>query len=165
MLRTVKATLAAAALTGVAAFGGHAALAQWGYGPSYLHSPGYASPGLVSPGYGAYGPGYGGYGPGYGGPGFSGYNFSVGSRYSLYQPSVGPSGLTPYASPYGCGCGYGDSAYAPAMPPMAPYGGLAAPYAVRRHGKLEYDVYGPYGKQEIEYRYHRNGTVSVDVDD
>lgn len=166
MLRTVKATLAAAALAGAASFGGHAAHAQVGYGPTYLHSPGYglAGPGYPGPAYAGYGPALGGYGPGYGyGTGFTGYSFSVGSRYSLYNPSVGPSGLTPYGT--GCGCGYGASAYAPAMAPVAPYGGLAAPYAVRRHGKIEYDVYGPYGKQEIEYRYHRNGTVSVDVDD
>ena len=63
-----------------------------------------------------------------------------------------PTGYGAYSPGY-------SSYYGPAYG-VPGYGGYAP-----RHGKVEYDIYTPYGKREVEYKYHRNGTVSVDIDD
>jgi hypothetical protein len=137
MLRTLKATAAAAAFAGIGLLAYDTANAQWGYapGPTYLHSPYTASS-------------------------FS-FGYTTGSRYSLYGPSYD------YAAPsYGYAPAYGYSSfYAPAAPAYG-YGAYPGPALGRPHGKLEYDVYGLDGRrQEIEYKFRRNGTVRVDVDD
>lgn len=137
MLRTLKAGIAAAAFAGAGLLSCDMARAQWGYhpGPTYLHSP-------------------------YAGSGFS-FGFTTGSRYSLYGPSY--DHVTPS---YGYAPAYGySSSYAPAAPGYG-YGAYPGPVLGRPRGELEYDVYGVDGRrQEIEYKFRRNGTVRVDVDD
>lgn len=91
----------------------------------------------------------------YAGSSFS-LGISTGSRYSLYGPSYGPS--------YGYAPAYGYSSfYAPAAPG---YGAYGMPGLGRPHGELEYETYDAFGRrQEVEYKFRRNGTVRVDVDD
>jgi len=95
----------------------------------------------------------------YGGYGYHsfGYVGTTGSRYSLYGPNYGYSSyFSPPYSPYGAAPVYGvGPAYG-----AAPYGALGNP-----RGELEYDVYTPYGRQEIEYKFRRNGRIDVDYDD
>ncbi|HEX6987158.1 MAG TPA: hypothetical protein VF170_17395 [Planctomycetaceae bacterium] len=76
------------------------------------------------------------------------------SRYSLYRPS---HEVVP-------GYGYGVGPYAPAVPGFGamPYGGYS--FGTPR-GELTYDVYTPFGRQEVEYEFRRNGRIDVDLDD
>ena len=91
---------------------------------------------------------YGGYGCGHSPYGYIG---TTGARYSLYGQNYGYSAyFSPPYSQYGVGPAYG----------VAPYGAVGRP-----HGELEYDVYTPYGRQEIEYNFRRNGRIDVDYDD
>jgi hypothetical protein len=80
------------------------------------------------------------------------YGMTAGPRYSLYGSTYGYSEY--FNPPY--------PAYGPAG-----YGGIG--YGVgnmgRPRGRLEYDVYTPYGRQEVEYKFRRNGRVHVDYDD
>lgn len=52
--------------------------------------------------------------------------------------------------------------------PQTAYG-YPEPYGsgiwTRPRGRIKYDVWSPYGKREVTYRFRRNGTVRVDVDD
>lgn len=139
MIGTLRPALIAAGVATAAML--TSADAGWRHPPSttYYHAP-FA------------GAGYGGYG----------YTGTLGSRYSLYGQNYGYSAYyNPPYSAYGpAATGYDPGIGAPGYG-VAPYGGALG----RPHGKLEYDVYTPYGKQEIEYKFRRNGRVDVDYDD
>lgn len=104
-----------------------------------------------------------GYGPSYGyGPSFGGRSIQFGlniggpryrpSNYSYYGPAYGHS-------PYGP---YGYSNYSHFAPAPNYYGG---PAFGRRRGEIKYDVYTPFGKREVEYKFRRDGRVEIDIDD
>ena len=118
-----------------------------GRGGTYFHAPPqpYGSYGGLFGHYpAAYSTSY--YAPAYGYA--PAYSVAPAYGYSTYSTSYYTTGLYPATySSY-----YAPTAYAPVFG-YAPY------------RKLEYDVYTPYGKQEVEYKYHRNGTVTVDIDD
>ena len=78
------------------------------------------------------------------------FGYSTGSRYSLYGPS--------YTQAFGYQTAYPAYGHAPVLAPTYPV--TAAP-----RGRLEYDVYTPSGRQEVNYRFRRDGSVRVDVDD
>ena len=78
------------------------------------------------------------YGPAYYGPGYGGSSFHFGF-------STGPR--YSYYRPYD----YGVRPY---------YGGV-----YERPRRLEYDVYTPFGRSEVNYRFRRDGSVRVDIDD
>lgn len=99
---------------------------------------------------------WGYYGRSYGGPSFS-FGFSTGPRYSsyyapsFYSPSYG------YSSYYGNAPSYGFARY-------PSYYGSPSYYRAPR-GRLSYDVYTPFGRSEVNYRFRRDGRVRVDIDD
>lgn len=91
---------------------------------------------------------------------------SWGSRTSFYGATYG-TGYSPYVSPYSTSYsspfGTLSPSYGTTFPGVGvmPYG---AAYGTPR-GRLSYDVQTPYGTMEHNYRFRRNGTVSLDVDD
>ncbi|MGC1276337.1 MAG: hypothetical protein WBC44_21755 [Planctomycetaceae bacterium] len=102
---------------------------------------------------------WGYYGASYGGPSFS-FGFSTGPRYSsYYAPSYG------YTSPYGYAPTYGYAAMPSYRVNRYPaYYGSPAYYGAPR-GRLSYDVYSPFGRSELNYRFRPDGRVRVDFDD
>ncbi len=103
---------------------------------------------------------WGYYGPAYGGTSFS-FGFTTGPRYSTYYAPVYSTHYAPvygYSYPVGptyYGTSYGYTTHRPY------YGGFrSAP-----RGRLKYDVYTPYGRSEVKYRFYRDGRVRVDIDD
>lgn len=140
MTGRLVSTFAAGAIAAAGLFAAETAHAGWHHAPtnSYFHAPG----------------GYG-YGSAYGCSPY-GYVGTVGSRYSLYSPNYGYSAyFSPPYSQYGAGPAYGAAPYG-----VPPYGAVGTP-----RGELEYDVYTPYGRQQIEYKFRRNGRIDVDYDD
>ncbi len=147
MSRTAKVALASLAAAG-AGLAAADVQAQWGYGArpqrSHFHAP-YASRS-------------------------SSFSYQTVSQYSLYgpmyPPAAGPAFGYQMAYPsqdFGGYSGYGPS---PVMAsPAYGYGVYSGPSLRAPHGKVEYDVYGPRGKQEVEYKFRRDGSVSVDLDD
>lgn len=104
-----------------------------------------------------------GYGPSYGGSSFY-FGINTGpsyypSRYSFYTPSYS------YGYGYGLPGRYGYTGVPSYAAPSYGYGYYGGPSYVRPRGRLEYDVYSPFGRSEVEYRFRRDGSVRVDVDD
>ena len=136
-----KTAVAASVAAGFGLVAVESTQAQWDYGygttRSHFHAP-------------------------YGSRSFS----ASGSRYSLYGPASAPIGPTfGYQMEYP---GYGFSNYAPApvvAPPAYGYGAYTGPTLRAPRGKIEYETYGPRGKQEVEYKFKRDGSVHVDLDD
>jgi hypothetical protein len=133
-------TIAAGAVAAAGLFAADTADAGWHHYPtnSYFHAP-------------------------YGGSGYNPYGYvgTTGSRYSLFGQNYGYSSyFSPPYSPYGAVPGYGVAPGYGMGYGAAPYGAVGRP-----HGELEYDVYTPYGRQEIEYKFRRNGRIDVDYDD
>lgn len=87
------------------------------------------------------------------------YGHGAASQYPLYAPSYGYSTSYGYAAPaylwpagYASAHGYG-------------YGDPYQDYKWRR-GKTRRGIYTPYaGPKEIEYKFRRDGSVRIDVDD
>ena len=92
-------------------------------------------------------------------PGGGAYEYGTASRYSLYAPAYAPSASYGYAAPaylwpagHASAYGYG-------------YGDAYQDFKWRR-GKTRHGIYTPYaGPEEIEYKFRRNGSVRIDVDD
>ena len=93
--------------------------------------------------WGYYGPSY------YHAPARGSFYFGVTTapRYSYYRPSVT----------------YGYTNYAPS------YGYYSSPYVgnvyTRPRGRVKYDVHTPFGSYDVKYRFRRDGSVRVDIDD
>jgi hypothetical protein len=148
MTERFLSTLAAGAVAAAGLSAADTVDAGWHHAPtnSYFHAPGGC-----------------GYSP-------MGYVGTTGARYSLYGQNYGYSSyFSPPYSPYGIGAAHGVG---PAYGVGPGYGvgqgyGVAAPYGAvgNPRGELEYDVYTPFGRQEIEYNFRRNGRVDVDYDD
>lgn len=151
MIRLVRSAATGASIAVAGLFScAESAKADWGCYPetSYYHAP------IVG---GYYGHGYRG---------------SVGRRYSLHSENFGYSSyFNPSYAAYEPSYGYG----APLPSGLPGYGDVpgygVSPYdlggsgLVRPRGRMKYDVYTPYGKQEVEYRFRRNGRIDVDIDD
>ena len=76
------------------------------------------------------------------------FGFSTGPRAGYYRPyDYGVA--RPFYGAY--------SAY-------QPYDGYGSLYS-RPRGTVSYDVYSPFGRSEVNYRFRRDGSVRVDVDD
>lgn len=138
MIRTPKAIVAGAAL---AAAGGlvaaDAAYAQWGYAPAatYSHAP-------------------------YAGSSFA-YGYNNGSPNSLYGPSY--SQAFGYQTAYPA---YGPSSFYDPGAVAYGYNTSAVPTMAPRHRRTSiFGVYRPYGDPEVTYKYRRDGSMTIDVDD
>jgi len=87
------------------------------------------------------------------------YGYGTASQYSLYGPTYGPAASYGYATPvslwpagYASAYGYG-------------YGDPYQDFKWRR-GRTRHGIYTPYaGPEEIEYKFRRDGSVRIDVDD
>ncbi|MBA3314228.1 MAG: hypothetical protein H0T47_13205 [Planctomycetaceae bacterium] len=139
MTGKLRSTFLIAGAAAAALFAGDSAQAQWGHAPatSYYHAPLDSSTYWLNSGY------------------------PTGSRYSLYR-SYGHSSY--YNPPYGAyapPAGYGMPGYGVPSSGIGPYGGSVG----NPRGRLKYDVYTPFGKQEVEYKFRRNGRIDVDYDD
>lgn len=97
----------------------------------------------------------------------------IGAPYAGASYGHVPYGTMPYAGAYGAPA-VGMPATGTPFGPPDPFGGVSPGYGVtpgmgatftRPRGRLSYDVYTPYGKMEYHYRFRRNGTVKLDIDD
>lgn len=139
MLRTSRRAVSAAAFAAVGLLAVNAADAQWGVAPSatYLHAPNQGAA----------------------------YSYGVAPQYSLYAPSYG------YSTSYGytTSTGYAAPAYLWPAGYASAYGyGYGDPYQdfKWRRGRTRHGIYTPYaGPEEIEYKFRRDGSVRIDVDD
>ncbi|MGC1276338.1 MAG: hypothetical protein WBC44_21760 [Planctomycetaceae bacterium] len=89
-----------------------------------------------------------------------------GSRSSFYGSTYG-TGYAPYVSPYATSYSVPFATPSPSYGTGFPGAGVM-PYAAsygNPRGRLTYDVQTPYGSMEHNYRFRRNGTVDLDVDD
>ena len=113
--------------------------AQWGYPTTTTYgSTYYGSTSYGATGYSA----TGGYAP------------FASSRYSAYGPGYAFGGSPAYFN-------------APYHLQLSPYG-YPRPYGYgiySERGSVDWDNWSPFGEREITYKFRRNGTVRIDIDD